>query len=230
MDRQHIRDNQVIERYLQGRLSAADEQAFEEAYMADAELLEEVQLAERLREGFKNLPEEDRAPRPAPRARWLDLAGSPRYGIAASLVAAAALLSSGMLYLQQPGFGSGESGLFAGPSNTRVVPLVTVRGSGNPNSIAAPAAQEWTVLMLDTGLGDYDSYRAVLTRAGSADELLRLDGMTPTYEGMVALGLPGRLLPPGNYEIRLDGRKSDWPAARELDELSRTPLAVTPRP
>jgi hypothetical protein len=230
MDRQHIRDNQVIERYLQGKLSAADEQAFEEAYMTDPELLGEVQLAERLREGFKNLPEEDRARQPAPRSRWLELAGSPRYGIAASLVAAAALLSSGVLYLQEPGFGRSETVSFAGPSNTRVVPLVTVRGSGTPNSIVAPSTDEWTVLMLDTGLGDYDSYRAVLTRAGSADELLRLDGMTPGYEGMVALGLPGRLLPPGDYEIRLDGANSDWPAAREPDELSRTPLTVTPRP
>jgi hypothetical protein len=46
---------------------------------------------------------------------------------------------------------------------------------------------------------------------------------------MVALGLPGRLLPPGDYEVRLEGGKRDWPAARELDELSRTPLTVTAR-
>ena len=38
MDRQYIRDTQVIERYLQGRLTAAEEQAFEEAYLADPEL------------------------------------------------------------------------------------------------------------------------------------------------------------------------------------------------
>jgi hypothetical protein len=230
MDRQYIHDTQVIERYLQGKLSPADEDAFEEAYMRDPELLGELQLAERLREGFKGLPEEDRALRTPPPSRWLELASSPRYGIAASLVAAAALLSSGVLYLQDSGFGTRGAGQFAGASNTRVLPLVTVRGAGNPNSIAAPSADEWTVLLLDTGLGDYDRYRAVLMRAGSGEELLRLDGMTPTYEGMVALGFPGRLLPPGDYEIRLDGGKSDWPTARELDELSRTPLTVTPRP
>jgi hypothetical protein len=230
MDRQHIHDTQVIERYLQGKLSAADEEAFEEAYMADPALLGELKLAERLREGFRGLPEEDRALRSPPRARWLEIASSPRYGIAASLVAAAALLSSGVMYLQDSGFGALGAGQFASASNTRVLPLVTVRGAGNPNSIAAPSADEWTVLLLDTGLGEYDRYRAVLTRAGGGEELLRLDGMTPTYEGMVALGFPGRLLPPGDYEIRLDGGKSDWPAARALDELSRTPLTVTPRP
>jgi hypothetical protein len=227
MDLQHIRDAHVIERYLQGKLSAADEQAFEEAYLADPELLEEVQLAERLRDGFKDLPAEQRAPTAAPRSRWLELASSPRYGIAASLVAAAALLSSGVLYLQDSSFGAGGAGAFSGARHTRVLPLVAVRGAGNPNVVAAPAADEWTVLMLDTGFGNYDRYRAVLVRGG--DELLRLDGMTSTADGMVALGLPGSLLPPGDYEIRLDGGKRDWPAGRELDVLSRTPLTVTAR-
>lgn len=236
MDRQHIRDAQVIERYLQGKLSAAEEQAFEEAYLADPALLEEVQLAERLREGLKDLPVKDRADRPQSRARWLQIAASPRYGIAASLVAAAALLSTGVLFVQSGGFEA--AGPFAGASHTRVLPLVSVRGGGNANVVAAPERDEWTVLLLDTGFSDYDRYRAVLVRGATGDalggaggeELLRLDDMTPTYEGMVALGLPGRLLPPGDYEIRLQGGKRDWPAARELDELSRTPLTVTSRP
>jgi hypothetical protein len=225
MDRQHIYDAHVIERYLQGKLSAADEQAFEEAYLADPALLEEVQLAERLRDGLRDQPpEEQRTSRLQPRPRWLEIAGSPRYGIAASLVAAAALLSSGVLYLENAGDAAFPA---AGASRTRVLPLISIRGdaAASPNVIAA--TDEWTVLLLDTGFADYDRYRAVLVHDG--EEVLRLDDMTPTYEGMVALGLPGRLLPPGAYEIQLAGRRSDWPAAREPDELSRTPLTVTPR-
>ena len=38
MDRQYIRDHQVIERYLSGALTADEEQAFEEAYLGDAEI------------------------------------------------------------------------------------------------------------------------------------------------------------------------------------------------
>jgi hypothetical protein len=230
MDRQYIRDEQVIERYLKGKLSAADEQAFEEAYLADPSLLEEVQLAERLRDGLKDQPpQQEPALRVQPRPRWLEIAGSPRYGIAASLVAAAALLSSGVLFVQNQAPDGGRPGSFRA-SNARVLPLVATRGAGSANVVSAPAADEWTVLMLDTGLGDYDRYRAVLVRSGSDEELLRLDDMTPTYEGMVALVLPGSSLPPGDYEVRLAGARRDWPAERELDELSRTPLTVAPQP
>jgi hypothetical protein len=157
MYRQHVRDTLVIERYLQGKLSPAEEEQFEEAYLADPELLAELKLAERLREGFKNLPLDTRAPVPAPHARWLDFAASPRYGIAASLVAVAALFASGMLFLQGQG---GES--LTAASRTRVVPLVAVRGGGSPNTIATPAADEWTVFTVDTGRGDYDRYRVTL--------------------------------------------------------------------
>jgi hypothetical protein len=225
MELQYIRDNQVIERYLQGKLSAADEEAFEEAYMTDPELLGEVQLAERLREGLNGLPAEQRAAPAKPRSRWLELAGSPRYGIAASLVAAAALVTSGALYFEQQGIGAGGVS-FAGASSPRIVPLLSVRGSANPNTIVAPGANELTVLLVDAGLGDYDSYRAVLTRPGASDELVRLDGLTPAYEGMVAIALPDRALAAGNYEIRLEGAK----AGGQFDELSRTPLTVTARP
>jgi hypothetical protein len=112
-----------------------------------------------------------------------------------------------------------------------LLPLVSVRGGGGANVVAAPAADEWTVLLLDGSFTDYDRYRAVVVRrdAGAEQELLRLDGMTATYEGMLAVGLPGRVLTPGEYEVRLAGGRADWPAGRDLDELTRTPLTVAAR-
>lgn len=232
MDRQHIREGQIVERYLQGKLSAAEEQAFEEAYLGDADLLAELEAAERLRDGLKDLHEVERGARPPPRARWLELAGSPRYGIAASVVAAAALVASGMLFVQNRGLESAVTAPLAAASNMRLLPLVSVRGAGDANVIGAPASDEWAVLLLDPGFADYDRYRAVLVRVDGAaeQEILRLDGMTPTYEQQLALGLPGRVLAPGAYEVRLAGGRRDWPAGRALDELGRTRLTVTPRP
>lgn len=227
MDRQHIRDAHVIERYLKGVLSAAEEQAFEEAYLADPELLEELEVAERLRAGLKDLGAADSAGRAAPRSRWLELASSPRYGIAASLVAVAAFAWATVLYVQNQGLRGGST--FTVATQTRLLPLVSVRGAASPNEIAAPASGEWTVLLLDAGFGDYDVYRAVLARRDGR-EVLRLDGLTPTYEGLLALGVPGELLQPGEYEIHLSGGRRDWAATRELDDLSRTPLTVAARP
>ncbi|HET8697375.1 MAG TPA: hypothetical protein VFO94_07820 [Gammaproteobacteria bacterium] len=238
MDRRQIRDEQVIERYLGGTLTAAEEQAFEEAYLADPQLLEELELAERLRAGLKEAgggvagsagvggSAGATAYRAGRRARWQALVASPRYGLAASLVAAVALASTAALLVQNRTLRTGAPA--AGQTHTRLLQLVSVRGADNPNQIAAPAPGEWTVLLLDPGFGDYDTYRAVLARDGA--EVLRLDGLTPTYEDQLALGMPGDLLAPGDYEIRLSGRKRDWPADRESDEVGRTPLTVAARP
>jgi hypothetical protein len=227
MDRQQIHDAQLIERYLAGRLSPAEEQSLEEAYLADPALLEEIQLAERMRSGFKDLAAAEGAPQPARTARWRSVAASPRYGIAASFVAAVAFAAAGGLYLQNTELKSGVGQ--SGASAARVLDLVTVRGAGGTNAITAPAANEWTVLRLDTGFADYDVFSAALLRAGTADELVRVDGLAAS-DGLVSLGLPGSALPAGSYELRLAGGKRDWPASRALDELSRTALLVTPRP
>ena len=229
MDRQQIRETQVVERYLNGTLSPAEEQAFEEAYLADPQLEQELDLAERLRTAFKDLDAEGSVPRAAPRrARWLDVVSSPRYAVAASLVAAVALASTAGLYVQNQALRGGDGEAFVN-GQTRLLPLVSVRGAANPNEIAVPGRGELTVLLLDPGFGDYEVYSAAVTRS-DGDEVLRREGLTPTYEGLVALGVPGEMLSPGTYEVRLSGGRRDWPSTRELDELSRTPLTVVARP
>ena len=163
------------------------------------------------------------------RTRWLELAASPRYASAASVVALAALVSTTLLYVQNQGLRGGIGETFTAATQTRLLPLISVRGADSPNEIAAPVRGEWTVLLLDAGFSDYDAYRAVLARRDGR-EVLRLDGLTPTYEGLLAIGVPGDMLSPGEYEIRLSGARRDWPATRELDELTRTRLTVVERP
>lgn len=226
MDPKITQPLELVERYLQGRLSPEEEQAFEEAYLGDPRLLEEVQLAERLRAGFKDAAGVERAPEAARRAAWFHFASSPRYGIAASFVAALALVTAGALFVENRALE--EAGGSNAARHTRVLPLISVRGGGSANVVPAPAPDEWTVLLLDTGFADYEVFSAALLRAGSSDEILRLDDME-AGDGTVALGLPGSVLVPGDYEVRLLGGRRGAPA-ETLDELSRTPLTIAPRP
>ena len=133
MDRQYIRDNQVIERYLQGRLTADEETAFEEAYIGDPDLFQELKTASLLRRGLElHDADESGQQRPSSAVRGV---AAPRYAIAASLVAGIALAASAYLFVENSAL-RGETAGFGITAGARVVPLVTVRGS-EPNRIEA---------------------------------------------------------------------------------------------
>jgi hypothetical protein len=224
MDRQYIRDNQVIERYLQGRLTADEETAFEEAYMGDPDLFQELKAAELLRRGLE-LHDADRAGEQRPRAAARG-AAAPRYALAASLLAGVALASSAYLFVENRTL-RGET-IAASAAPARVVPLLAVRG-GDANRLEATASSDWTVLLLDPGFTPYDRYGATVVRRGADDaaELFRVDGLAPSYEGQLAVVVPSRLLAPGEYDVVLTGRMRDWPEQRASDDLGRTTLTVT---
>ena len=67
----------------------------------------------------------------------------------------------------------------------------------------------------------YDSYRAVLSRRSERGpaEIWSADGLTPEYQDQLAFGMPGSLLPPGEYELELAGRMATGPPS------ARSPLA-----
>jgi hypothetical protein len=221
MDRQYIRDNQIIERYLQGRLTADEETAFEEAYIGDPDLFQELKAASLLRRGLElHEADESAGASSTPRA-----ANAPRYALAASLVAGIALASSAYLFVENSAL-RGESAAAGVTAGARVVPLLAVRG-GDPNRIEAIDANDWTVLLLDPFV-PYDLYGATLVRrgGGTGTELVAVDGLTPSYESQLAVVVPSRLLTPGDYEVALTGRMRDWPEQRASDDLGRTALTV----
>jgi hypothetical protein len=228
MDRQYIRDHQVIERYLSGTLTADEEQAFEEAYLGDQELLDQVQAAERLREGIKELDRAGGLERLRTPARWRQWLASPRYAAAASVLLAVSVGFSTMLYRENVDLRA--TGSSQASERTRLVRLEVVRSGGDPREILAPELDERTVLQLDAGAVAYDTYRGtVMRRDGDRSETIwsRADLVAESDE-TVLIGVPGRALPPGDYEARLEGRMSDWPADR-FDEIARLQLRIVPR-
>jgi hypothetical protein len=64
----------------------------------------------------------------------------------------------------------------------------------------------------------------------SAAELLSVDGLSPSYEGQLAMVVPSRLLTPGEYEVVLSARMRDWPEQRASDSVARTAFTVDPTP
>jgi hypothetical protein len=226
MDRQYIRDNQIVERYLQGRLTAEEESAFEEAYIGDPDLFQELKAADLLRRGLSLQAADESANLPRPAARG---ANAPRFALAASLVAAVGLGFSAYLFQENRALRGGAVVADAAPA--RVVPLLAVRGE-DPNRIESGGSNEWTVLLLDPGFSPYDRYRATLVRrsGGNATELLSVDGLSPSYEGQLAFVVASRLLTPGEYDVALTARMRDWPEQRASDDVARTTFTVDATP
>jgi hypothetical protein len=225
MDRQYIRDHGVIERYLAGALTADEEQAFEEAYLGDAELLEQIETAERLRDGVKGLDTAGALERARP--PWQRAFASPRYAMAASVLLAVSLGFSTVLYNENRTLRGGDSST---PMITRFVALESVRGD-NVHQIAAPNEDELLSLLFDAGTVAYDTYRAVITRRDGeqSEQIWSRADLASEFNGTtIPVSLPGRMLRPGIYEAKLDGRMNDWPAGR-FEEISFMRLEVVPR-
>jgi hypothetical protein len=225
MDRQYIRDNGVIERYLSGALTADEEQAFEETYLGDAELLSEIEAAERLRDGMKGLDSAGDLERSRP--RWQQTFASPRYAMAASVLLAVSLGFSAALYRENQSLRDGAS---QAPLITRFVALESVRGA-SVTTIPAPRRDELIVLMLDAGTVAYDTYRAVITRRDGeqSEQIWSRADLAPELNGTtIAVSVQGRMLPPGTYEAKVDGRMNDWPAER-FEQITLMQFVLAPR-
>lgn len=224
MDRQYIREHQVIERYLKGTLTPDEERAFEEAYVGDPALLEELELVERLQKGIEDLDAAGGIDRPTARGTRPNPLLGKQWAMAASVLLVASLAVTGGLYRENASLRQQQT-LSAGV-NTRLLPVLTLRG--DPETVLeAPAAGDWAVLLVDPGPARHDSYRAVVTRTSGQQpsEIWSVGGLEPEYQDQLAIGLPGRLLMPGQYEIALTGRMSDWPADR-TEPVSQIPLRI----
>ena len=98
MDKGHMKNNQLIEQYLQGGLSAEEQAAFEEEFLSSQQLLDELEAAEKLQQGLQDLAALDKAHTPEKQPPWImSMFHSPQYAMAASFLLVVSLGVSGVL-------------------------------------------------------------------------------------------------------------------------------------
>lgn len=216
MERKYINDNLLIERYLRDELSPAEAAAFEEAYLGSGELLDDLEAAEKLQQGLRDVTVLEKSVARSPRSRRIpSIFFSPQYAMAASFLLVASLGVTGLLY-QQAGELDGHTGA-PGAVPAQIVPLVSVRGlpGGEPvNTIRLDSDTHTYVLMLDPGFEPYTHYRTSVFEAGAGstgDPILEANHLTPGYEDMLALSIPAVVLEPGEFDIHIEGWREEWP-------------------
>lgn len=85
-------------------------------------------------------------------------------------------------------------------------------------------------MMLDPGFEDYSRFRTTVYRlenSGAKTMLWQVDDMSPGYEDMLALSVPGSVLEAGDFEIRVEGWRNEWPAAHEYEQVNTLTLRVS---
>lgn len=236
MDEQHINDALLIERYLQGKLSAEEAAAFEETFLGSDRLLDELESAERLQQGLQDVTALERANVSAGARRAGGLAAnvmaifqSPRYAMAASFLLVVSLGVSS--YLLQQDRRPGEIGQpFVAPAE--IVQMVTVRGSADKGPVNVLNLKEVTgqyVMLLDSGYVEYSHFRATIYSqgpAGQTEQVWQVNDLTPSpyFEDTLVLVLNGAALHAGDYEVRIEGWRDEWQSGHAFDYVNTVPF------
>lgn len=229
MDKKYIIENLLIERYLEDTLSSEEREAFEEQFLSSAELLDELEAAERLGQGLHDVTALENAHVAEKASKAVSLLQSPYYAVAASFLLLISLGVSSSLLQKNATLSEMDSG-WAVPSE--IIPLVSVRGVAGSelNTLSLGDAPKRFVMMLDPGFEPYSHYRATVYRLDPAEEpavLWQVDRMLPGYEDMLALGMPSSVLSPGDFEIQLEGWQDEWPADHGFEPLDTKTFRIT---
>jgi hypothetical protein len=199
MDRDALQRELLVERYVSGRLSEAETESFEAYLVEHPEVVDEVEAAEGIRAGLRELRRIGQLPRllqVGDRQPWL-----LRYAVAASIVAAASLgvlgydLLAGHLSRDNP---------YASISTATVA--IRLEGSRSVEGsdafvVELPSTPATIELRTDVTLVEAASYSVQIDRVTKEGRtpVLDVEGMRPDDSGDLVLRLHSAALPNGDY-------------------------------
>ena len=206
MEIDYIKTHMVIERYVQGKLSAEEEADFEERLVWDQALQEEVELAETLRSWLQASAKETKysiSEEPGSSGWTPRLLLQPGYAAAASFVLGILITLS----LTQNAVDESEFGLDASAPSV-VVPLIVTRSASSDRQEIPVSPGAVTLLLVDVPY--LDQQFSVTVRDGADEIVWQQDGLTAGYLDAVAVGVPGGAVPPGDYILSIVSPDTDF--------------------
>ena len=190
MDRGYIDRYLVVDRYVAGDLSERELGDFEERLVWDRDLVDEVDLAEKLRRGLEVAGRKE-APAPRRAGAWLY-----RLHLAAAASFVLGIMSASLFF---GGPGPLDGG---GSPGTSVVELDVVRGGAEQQIVVPP--DTFVVLMVAVEAG-YPSYSAAIRKKGTPEATWSREGLMRGYAKSLAIGVPASSLPSGHYVLSVVG-------------------------
>ena len=217
MKHPEIDEQEVVEHYVAGKLTADEEIRFEKHYLECPACVGAVEDAERLRRGLELVATEALVTRRTIFVAAAHVLRSPQGALMASVLLVAALLPAGLAWQRA---GRLDAELDAARQeltderrpriNTPILALVATRAGEQPlQRVSLALEPEWIMLAVELGDTAEPRYTAVLTaNDGAVVWPLSPDtaaDLVPSYRGTVTLSLLSSLLPPGRYVLSLRG-------------------------
>src|SRR6266403_1869963 len=212
MDRDFVARNQVVERYLSGRLPVKGATDFERFCHQHPELLDEIGLPERVNAGLRLL-EASGKPEPwqeAARPVWqkpqaiLGLAAAVLLlGVALAIVAAgSAAKSDRITALQKQAF---ERALDPATSTREIRLLPSRSGASNAPAITIGGGSvQLADFKIDESRSPYHSFRVTMDRIDQG-RVGVITNLTKDSNGHLRIALTSSALGPGNYQLTIEG-------------------------
>jgi hypothetical protein len=210
MDREFILKNQIVERYLAGRLPPKGVTDFERLIRSRPELIEELGLADKVNAGLRLLDAAGLAEPWAekPKKTW----EKPAFTFAAAGVAVAALIGCIVLAVQVSSRDTKIGKLTRevqerpiAPSTLKRTILVGVARNGPPaGATLTISSGEFAELKADLSWSRFGLFRVSIDRVNQG-RVAELDGVTKDSNGHVRIALNAGAFGPGDYMVTLEG-------------------------
>jgi hypothetical protein len=223
MDRDFIEKNQIVERYLTGKLPPKGVSDFERVCRSDPRLVEELGLAGRVNAAIRLL-EASGQPEPwqeKPRAFYQKLP----FIAGAAAVAVMLAIATLVLFLQTRSDAAQIAALEADliarsidpASSSRVITVLPSRTGPVSRAMFRTGAEgaEFIEMRIDVSWADTQSFRLLLERRGEG-RVLQLHNLLRDSNGNLRVSLNSSTLGPGVYTLALDSlnwRGEPTPAA-----------------
>jgi hypothetical protein len=217
MNRRYVEDNQIIDRYLMNKLSDEEMETFEQLFLEDPELVQEIEFRKRFIRGLRKADRtgllQSGDDESSSIRQWL-LVMRPSFPAVAAVSAAILLMVAVLQYshiarLQNVNDEqvSRIGRLMAPQANTLLVPLGLTRGATTRDEpvvrVHLSLAVEQVILALDIEPLSFDNYRLSLDREGAGQLWSgEFDSAPP------AVVLPAGILVPGDYYLQVYGARS----------------------
>jgi hypothetical protein len=212
MDRDFIARNQIVERYLGGRLPLRGAQDFERYCREHPELLDELALSDRIGAALRLLDAGGRSmPWEPPAKRWWE---QPSVLIAIALLAVALAVTCLLLQSRSAGLQHQLSTLrhrlavqpLDPATSTRTITVIPSRTGPMPHSLLGigGAQAQMADLKFDLSWSQFSVYRVIIERVDQG-RVAVLHDLQRDSAGNVHLEINSTALGPGDYQFSFEG-------------------------